>query len=496
MKEHRECLNLPALCKPPGRLLQPFFNMTMTGLVSLTAALALTGSRCRAATDLIVHEWGTFTSIQGSDGTLLYWNGVETSELPKFVYNWSRPGLGRGLLAQVAQAAPVSKQSFVALQRMETPVIYFYTKQRREVSVAVRFPQGTITEWFPQAERVGPSMRPPNPHLQKLDQWLARSGIHPGFSFVNLFGEKPVTNSVIKWRNLQIIPQTSDSSWRPQLPLDDSGKHYFFARETDAAFVRVRPLERHQPGPEFEKFLFYRGVGQFHSPLKVTFAGEDITVENTGTATLTHLFALEVGNDRASFISLKPLGPGESRRIQSTGGWDPLPLTLATDHISRELAQALTEEGLYAREAEAMVHTWQDSWFQEPGMRILYLLPRQWTDRILPIDIEPAPRELVRVMLGRAELITPAMEEKVSACVSLFRRQDEASRSKAVKQFQSLGLGRFAAPAIDRVIGQSTDSEFNRNARNLLQAVRAAATRVASTDPAQSDSGRPASNGG
>ena len=57
-----------------------------------------------------------------------------------------------------------------------------------------------------------------------------------------------------------------------------------------------------------------------------------------------------------------------------------------------------------------MVKTWDDSWFAEQGTRVLYTLPQQWTDGVLPLAITPAPKEVRRVFVGRAELITPAME--------------------------------------------------------------------------------------
>src|SRR5256885_11845774 len=34
----------------------------------------------------VAHEWGTFTSVQGADGVLIPWNPLETTKLPKFVY--------------------------------------------------------------------------------------------------------------------------------------------------------------------------------------------------------------------------------------------------------------------------------------------------------------------------------------------------------------------------------------------------------------------------
>ena len=72
-----------------------------------------------------------------------------------------------------------------------------------------------------------------------------------------------------------------------------------------------------------------------------------------------------------------------------------------------------------------MVRTWDDSWFSEPGVRVLYTLPRAWTDRILPLTLEPKPRELARVMVGRAELITPPMEWELLKQVVRFADGDE-----------------------------------------------------------------------
>ena len=41
---------------------------------------------------------------------------------------------------------------------METPVIYFYSKEPQTVDVRVDFPQGIITEWYPQATTFGRHM--------------------------------------------------------------------------------------------------------------------------------------------------------------------------------------------------------------------------------------------------------------------------------------------------------------------------------------------------
>src|SRR5436190_8614521 len=84
------------------------------------AVLLAAPVRADDQTGYVAHEWGTFTSVQGSDGALLNWCPLETSILPKFVYDWPRAGFDR------VNIGLGSKGAMTSLQRMETPVIYFY----------------------------------------------------------------------------------------------------------------------------------------------------------------------------------------------------------------------------------------------------------------------------------------------------------------------------------------------------------------------------------
>ena len=77
-----------------------------------------------AASGLIVHEWGTFTSIAGKDGVALEWRPLNgASDLPKFVYTIQNhdDGLRHG-----------PKANLTAAVRMETPVLYFYSAMLRK----------------------------------------------------------------------------------------------------------------------------------------------------------------------------------------------------------------------------------------------------------------------------------------------------------------------------------------------------------------------------
>ncbi len=79
-------------------------------------------------TGLVVHEWGTFTSIADPNGNAAEWLPLGgASDLPSFVFHFRNPGFKAGLRGTV---------------RMETPVLYFYSPQETSVSVKVDFPHG------------------------------------------------------------------------------------------------------------------------------------------------------------------------------------------------------------------------------------------------------------------------------------------------------------------------------------------------------------------
>ena len=110
------------------------------------------------------------------------------------------------------------------------------------------------------------------------------------------------------------------------------------------------------------------------------------------------------------------------------------------------LAAALVGEGLFPAEARAMVKTWSNSWFAEEGVRVLYILPRDWADEVLPLTLNPQPRDLVRVMVGRAEIITPELQREIAAQLKLEQVGDGPAKERLADY--SKNLGRFTGPAL------------------------------------------------
>jgi len=105
---------------------------------------------------------------------------------------------------------------------------------------------------------------------------------------------------------------------------------------------------------------------------------------------------------------------------------------------------------------DAMIETWQDSWFEE-GSRLIYIVPSRGVDAILPLQVEPAPSQTVRVFVGRIELITPEIQRPVESAIA---RSDWSTVDR---------YSRFLSPILNRIYSgnPSKASEIERQFRML-----------------------------
>lgn len=368
--------------------------------------------------DLVAHEWGTFTSVAGKNGVALDWRPLNgPSDLPKFVYNSAN---GNGLRGTYSE----SGKSRIAKVRMETPVIYFYTAKAMDVDVKVSFPGGSITEWYPQAG------------------WVNES-----------------SESGINWGKIKLLPEETPNYLR-----EVAYSHYYPARETDAVPIQVCNADKTKI--EKEKFLFYRGVGNFELPLNVKLDGEKVVLStikegdnsksNPGR-NITNLIVFENRGGKIGY-NLVPTISGETIASRPQ-------LNKNLTSLFDELKNVLVAEGLYEKEAKAMIETWKDSWFEE-GLRVFYVLPRTTTDEILPLTIEPRPKETVRVLVGRTEVITPEMEKDVQKQVGQLRSGSVKMREDAREYLKK--YGRFYEPILKSILESEKDAVVRKQIEELI----------------------------
>ena len=142
------------------------------------------------------------------------------------------------------------------------------------------------------------------------------------------------------------------------------------------------------------------------------------------------------------------------------------PLDRFVDAIADDVAGRLVESGLYAKEARAMVNTWRTSYFRTDGLRVLFVLPQSWTDQYIPLRINPQPEAIVRVMVGRIELLTQERERRAEAAVSAWHRLTPRPASRPLQSLRE--EGRYVEPIVRRTLRTSTDARVQMLCRRLL----------------------------
>lgn len=373
--------------------------------VAVLLAAPIFGSGGNPEGALTVHEWGTFTTIADGAGGSEPWSPLGgTSDLPCFVHRLN------GVQYKTMPQVPNTPATQTVTVRMETPVLYFYSPRKTTVSVGVDLPKGLITEWYPAASKVSPG-----PQL-------------------NL---PPVRAGHIEWNSLDVLPDRKSG-----LPRAGGPSHYFAARDTDSNRVRI--------GEQQEQFLFYRGVANFAVPLSARVTGQSsLEVTNTGDYPLALAVLFE---NRGGQIGYRVL-----RGLRGRNHVELSALTGSLDRLKQELSDALVGQGLYRKEADAMIETWRDSWFEE-GLRVFYLVPQTLVDRELPLSIQPAPAKVARVFVGREEILSPYMRDRLLTALS-------AGNTPTLDRF-----GRFLAPFMQQVKASAAPSVTSYLAAKTEQA--------------------------
>ena len=346
---------------------------------------------------IIVHEWGTFTCLQDETGQSIGGINTDDEPVPQFVHELKKLLLidpGKELPPAFYQGAPQCHPDVT--MRLETPVIYFHLPKSQTkpvtLDVNVELRGGWLTQFYPYADAVAPG--------------VGKSGAEFG----------PLRSSTIgrlSWGGVVLGgdakgPVTSEHVWTSP-------------RAVEAASVTTS-------NNESETFLFYRGVAHVEAPLRVAredsrdelvLRGAFVPAQASETPlVINHLWLTEIrAGGSSAFRRLKPveLSKDENRVLARTAA------RFAnedfgeknTARFREEMHRALVEEGLFGDEADALLNTWELSYFQSPGLRLFFVVPRAWTDYFLPLEIS-ARAQVRRVMMGRIELVTPAQRALLS----------------------------------------------------------------------------------
>jgi hypothetical protein len=359
--------------------------------------LGFIGANAYADDRLVVHEWGTFTSVQDSRGENQHGYFINSEPVPAFVHSIGAIAPVRGILSEAgAKEANLAllqeasrtrtKPYLVAhhpdvIMRLETPVMYFYpppsAKLPISVSVEVGMRGGWLTEFYPEAQS----------NVTAADIEVDHP-LHKDFI------------GTLSWKGLAVGGEGAGP--------ETAAKVWLAPRETQSANVRSDLGEN-------EKYLFYRGVANVESPLRVSRDGDAQIIGGApaswdfgrADARIQDIWLVDIdGNGDLAFRS----APELANAADSTATVGVAANFIGGDHapqnrqkLENAMRAALVRQGLFADEASAMMATWENAYFKTPGTRVFFLVPRSWVDRYLPLRLS-VPAKIERVMVGRIEL--------------------------------------------------------------------------------------------
>ena len=343
-----------------------FIGMGAAGL----AALGLS-ARPQEADPFVVHEWGVLTVPHGATWAgLRSWSG-EDARMPDFVLHWT---------ASVGKLIEEWKNTPVIIDK---PVLHFYSKSRRTVSVRVDVPTGRPKAWWPPAAEFGPK-----PKLPRRNRRGFFRKPPPSPKIAEIKPEK----GFLSWTDVVVDPSLTI----PEQPAVKEDQWWATARK-----IASTPIRR---GSVTERFIFYDALAPFDPKLTIGWSDDGVPVPNRKGA-----FGLRVRDGKAA-------------------GLDPDGLT-----------RALVGAGLYEDEAKRITEIWTPEFFRTDGARVLYLMERAEVDALLPMRITPAPDEFRRVMIVHVECLTPEEDRTVSALIEQLGDDDATRRDGAMEALKKLG---------------------------------------------------------
>jgi hypothetical protein len=421
---------------------------------------SLLQSQVLSAYDL--HEWGTFTTVSGSNGGLLAGLHVEEEHLPPFVYShlgmmpessyfpyYSLPQITKPpkegnqvsvILDEKNVLQPVNMSLHKGMLmaqlenvtvKMETPVIYFYGDDTPKVNIKVGFNGGTISQWYPQRKsgdtpnKVMKGNHEISDNLKKMvgdkEMVLIQKPINFGDS------SNPYQGA-IEWE-VEILPKSESDTAFTFKP--DENTTWIYPRVPNANVVKV--------GNEYEDFLFYRGVGNFELPATFSVdSSETVNISNNSKEAIPFAFAFENIEGEFRYKTIGKIPAGEVAKVAESEWLKPSTPEKQQVEVFTQMREGLMAQGLSSDEANGMIKTWWKSYFNKPGLRVFWIVPQTDLERILPLKADPAPANQVRVLVGRADIMRPKFEQQMIAALG----------TKAFYQYEQ---DRFILPYTNRL---------------------------------------------
>jgi hypothetical protein len=399
--------------------------------------------------DLVVHEWGVFTVFND----VKYANvnrKEEWASLPSFFY----------------RQFPKERLRWVP-SGWDKPIVYFYAKKTpMRVKVKVTFAEGAPVVWWPAVASPvedRPYQTGPDPRKVKPFQTLTWDG---------WIGDQvpPLYDHLRPRVKVEDFPLPADC-WLQDARLPGA------SRLTVVGNIDTPP-KRLFPGSkdryETERFLYYDGLVPAPDYVRCEkIDAKSLTLRNLAKFDIARLFVVDrraKGTVGFAFVDGKkqPFKAGTSLKIEPkqivAEDWPLVGL--------KQVRQALLDAGLFEAEADSLLKIWGKQLLQADGVTAFHLLPASEYDRMLPLDIQPAPATRptrVGIALHPHVEIEPVLVKRVG---ELIRQLDSSSFEKRLAADKALlEIGPLAISMLRAELKKGVPLETSRRIQTVLERV-------------------------
>jgi len=374
------------------------------------------GAAAETANGFVVHEWGVFNVFDDEKAALQIMT-EEWKGLPKFVYGVLD---GRTL----PYRGPVRK-----------PVVYFHSAKALTVQMKVDFPKGKAMVWWPATEM---------PNSEKKDTRSLHWGLY--------VKEGPTPAAGLR-KPPAAPPEVPPDHWFNQLR----------AVNADEVFS-LGHLNRLGGTWDREKFVYYDGFVPAPDCLEVSIMADKIAIKSRVTFPVYDMIVV----DRRNREKVRVAG---GDRIEAQGNVKELDFRLVDPKRwpadgTADLVARLQKAGLNADEGQALALTWEKDFFLGPQLTVIYRLPQEEYDRLLPLTLTPRPEKIVRVGLVQHIFCDQGLIERVQALVKELGVDAFARREKATKEL--LELKKVAFQELQRLCQEAKDPEVKKRLNRIL----------------------------
>jgi hypothetical protein len=347
-----------------------------------------------------VHEWGVWRlhdDLEFANADMrAEWDG-----LPPFVYgqtttrdfprHWDKP-----------------------LMTVTKPVLFFHAPNPMAAEVRVEFPTGVPAVWWPATH---------SPAYHGYNGDGLRKGETP---------TRPV--KALQWT--LHLKQAPRAPARPPVfkPLDKP--HWMQALREVRCDDVYAPVGERGVGVEREKFVYYDGLLPRPKALAIKAEKTKATLKNEAKFVVYDVWVVDRRDaDKPRVGRLPRLDAGDAADVDLPVMKDARWAEGAGEALTAQLKDA----GLNEDEAAALTKIFTADFFRSAGVTLLYRLPQEEYDRLLPLTVKPRPEKVVRVGLIQQIPYEPELAERVARLVKQLDDDDFEKREAAQRELEKLG---------------------------------------------------------